>query len=108
MLPLFYQLPGCFDLVPDVAHHRAPHFTVLSVLNDSRVVFLLPVSESLKIGINFSYSLIAELEEVGEEIRHVSKWLVGAGHIPSCLFPLIERAVPVFEPHLLSQHLIRE
>ncbi len=106
--PIFDRFTRHLNLVTHVAHHYACNLSVAQEVDDSSIIFLLPVGEGLHLGINFSGRLVAELEQVREKIRLTGKWFMCAGHILPRPFSLVYGVVSVLHAHRLSQWLVRK
>src|SRR5690606_14647984 len=78
------QLPCGIDLFPGVPQQDATHPAFPEVVQDTFAVRLRPVLDDLHVACEFTHGFVAEIKEVGVEVREVPVLFLGACHVPSC------------------------
>src|SRR3954447_21958931 len=92
------QLTGGVHFAEQIAHHGAAHAAVVEIVDDASLVFFLPVGKGVESAVDVADGLVAELEQVREEERHVSEWFASPGHVAAGVLALAEGIVPMLEP----------
>ena len=80
------QLARGGDLVPGVPQQHAAHAARAQIVDDALAVRLHPVLHDVHVGAELADGFVAEVEEIGVEVRQVLVGFAGAGHVAPGLF----------------------